>query len=37
VFSVYPTFEEDFYFAEISTVVPYEKVHQLKGSVMQHQ
>jgi hypothetical protein len=36
VFSVYPTLEADFYFADISTVVPYEKMHQLKDSVMQH-
>jgi hypothetical protein len=37
VFNVYPTLEADFYFADISTVVPYEKMHQVKDSVMQHQ
>jgi hypothetical protein len=37
VFNVYPTLEAGLYFADISTVVPYEKMHQLKDSVMQHQ
>jgi hypothetical protein len=37
VFNVDPTLEADFYFADISAVVPYEKMHQLKDSVMQHQ
>jgi hypothetical protein len=37
VFNVYPTLEADFYFVDISTVVPYEKIHQVKHSVMQHQ
>ena len=37
VFNVYPTLEVDFYFADISTVVPYEKMHQVKDSFMQHQ
>jgi hypothetical protein len=34
VFNVYPTLEADFYFADISTAVAYEKMHQLKYSVM---
>jgi len=33
----YPTLEADFYFADFSRVVPYEKMHQVKESVMQHQ
>ena len=33
----YLTLEADFYFADFSTVVPYEKMHQVKDSVMQHQ
>jgi hypothetical protein len=37
VFNVYPTLVADFYFADISTFVPYEKMHQVKDSVMQNQ
>jgi hypothetical protein len=33
----YPTLEADFYSGDFSTVVSYDKIHQVKDSVMQHQ